>query len=236
MKKRSASNMVILSTQRSGTIMLMSTLDRLRGFNSIGEIFKHNSEINKPKYWYDGSVSVREHLEAVFSERGFEVISVKVMINQIEKRPDILRVLRELGVTCVGLRRTNALQIYISMLRARTFQRYSAERADSNTGKKVRVELDDLWRELPKIVAANEEIEHIASMFNRSIVLDYDDTVQNIQATVEKISELVDYDLGDQNVSTPTHKLSPPSLKLSVVNYSDVVESLNSTPYERFIY
>lgn len=187
----------IISTQRSGTTMLVSMLDRHPDLLSIGEVFKHNSQINYPDFWWRSDCGVGEHLEWLFGQDQYEGISIKVMHNQVRATPGLLDELKRLCTYCICVERMDVVRVAISHEVAKKSKIWASGAANGKEDRgKVWVCPGAFRKELDRVECVQNELREIAKTFPHYRVVTYEDLVERPDETIEGV-------LGDLGMVLP---------------------------------
>lgn len=123
-------NIVIVSTQRSGTTWLMQVLSQVEIFRTYGEVFreinsdefggdpalkpskfyqeyKHSKKVSSEKY------SCCEYVKEILTETG-KVTVYKIMYDQIKRNLPMISLLRDKNTLVINIKRTDLFEIILS--------------------------------------------------------------------------------------------------------------------------
>lgn len=222
---------VMLSTQRCGTTLMLLMLAQHPEVLSIGEVFKHNNNILKPEFWYDGRQRFEKHLNRLYKQSEFRAVLFKLMYDQLQKRPQIKDYLCQSGVRCILVRRKNILKTYLSLERAKQNNLWTMRATSARTVAPIRVETRKLLPGLDKLAHINSRLETIAAEIGKVLDVEYEEFVADKKCSIGKMADFLGVSKENFNPKPVLKKISPESISESVTNYNEVLVALSSSKY-----
>ncbi len=248
---------VVLSTQRSGSTFLGTCLDSHPDVQAYGELFQHfrAERVNMPNPPVRYQVSYQKYLEESFLRRladrfrqkgliykyleqtyskfeDKEAVGFKLMYNQAEKRPDIVRWLQENNVKVVHLIRENCLKTFVSLELAKKRGVYSSTKLLDKT--KIVLDTERLQAQLED---RKNLIGIHRSMFeaNPYIEISYEAFIKSRRLETKRLLAFLNVE-ETQKLTSELAKSNSNSLKDLIANYEEVAHQLKGSHFEEFLY
>lgn len=203
-----AREFVVVAAQRTGSTLLVRSLDSVPEIFCAGEIFHagprtHHREFQYP---YQGRPSgllvrvarrllqgrrVRSHLAHFYGEAGKGVLAVgfKLMASQADRFPAIVGVLREREVTRIFLHRRNAFDAALSYCMAATTGRYHSDRrANSAVPETVTFDEADFERYFRACLEDRARLLELHGALG-GVMLAYEDLERDWDGTIARIGD-----------------------------------------------
>ena len=222
----------VLAGARRGSHLLIDLLNRHPDLHCDGEIMGRRSAcrlLNPDLYIRGHAVQRREHRYGC-------KISVGHLVQLQKLDPQLfLQEMHRRGWRLIHLVRTNVLRVCISSMLAHQRRQWHATRDTPVTPAKVRVDCDELHRQLVlRSETLRTETECLSGLPLHRIVYEQDlmDPSRH-QITLDQVFQFLD--LPGAEVSASLVRTSPESIREMVDNYEQVVQSLNGTSYEEFL-
>jgi LPS sulfotransferase NodH len=201
---------VIITSQRSGSTLLVRSLDSSPSVFCAGELFHHGSNVYHSEFQFAcailgseliGSlldqvtigIRARRHLRHFYSTAGPEAsaIGFKLMVSQIRKMPRILRSLMDLADIRIFLYRRDVFDTALSLYRARKSGVFHSDRLRVGSDGPP-LEIDD--KELRFLMRQCRRDKDSILAMQRSLgghVLAYEDMIEDWTGVIARIgSEL----------------------------------------------
>jgi len=244
---------VVFTTPRTGSSLLIKTLDTHPEIFCAGELFffkgdiyhteyrypfwrfpfsnKINYIINYPKIFF----SLNSFLNQFYKESsktGIKSKGFKLMHFQTYYTPGILNYIRKNNIKVIVLIRKNILRNTLSDLRARSTKVYhnSGDTA-TVTIPMFKVDVHELARKMRQIERFNKQLERSTVNLNRKIV--YYEDFENWEATVSGILHYLS--VTDIPLRPASRKLNPVKLEDMIENYTEVSSWLLENNYAQFL-
>lgn len=243
---------VIFTTPRTGSTLLIKSLDTHPEIMCAGEIFffrgaafhnehrypfirvpligaKLNYVVNYPFIW----LKLPGFLHRFFNgnKKGEKARGFKLMHYQTYYTPGILSYLKREKVKVIVLIRKNILRNTLSDLRARSTGVYH------NTGDtaarsipRFRVNLDELARKMKEIEKFNHQLEKDSATLNRRII--YYEDFEQWDATISGVLGFLG--VSDMPLKAAAKKLNPEKLEDMIENHEEVRTWLRNNGYGAF--
>ena len=217
---------VVLTQQRSGSIWLSTLINEHASIVLLPELFQVNKK-NEEGY-YNGKGSIREFVLDLIASNNYHTVGFKLMFDQIEHYPDIVRVLKELNVKIIRLKRNNLLDIHVSKLVANKNKVWAS--GDSNklsSLSPVNVNLETLISDLDKLKKMSVELDAIAADFPT-----YELSYEELYKEISLLNGVFEF-LGVDEISIKNEKTKKivKSKELSVENWPSVCQVISNSSY-----
>ena len=245
----------VLGLQRTGTTLVVSTLNSHPRILSLGELFEDKEKIaakvvptyklymkqldSGPNNAAPQKERIFRYLDTVFAGKNFDAVGFKLMFNQGRKYPPISDYLKENRFKIIRVIRKNLLKTCISRFRARqtglwdSFQPIFNETRCRETGIKIPVE--DLLHELNSVAAQDKALEQTVLNLNLEyIAVSYEEFNEKKPGETQKMLNFLGID-GQIRLNTRLQKVSPEELTHSLKNYEEIVDALKHTPYAEYL-
>ncbi len=248
---------VITGLQRTGTTMIVRTLDQHENIVCFGEMFIGKYPNKTPgsyQIWYRQTrlrrlqklVSekhcIQNYLDEIYSAPEYlfnedqkreacMAMGFKLMYNQANQNPSILGYIKARQLPILLLVRKNYLRVVVSRSVRKIFEL-------AHTNEKVRtppVEIDTkkLLSSLEHIEAANSNWERLIRG-NSYLKVYYEDFVSD---RAEQLNQITDFLRVPRNSTLvpPTVKLNPDKLEEVILNYAEVVKTIRDTRFAHLL-
>jgi LPS sulfotransferase NodH len=206
LSERKARRFVVFTSQRTGSTLLVRSLDSSPSITCAGELFHTGRGIHHPEFQYAhqwlGSASlgrmrdvfvgrqrVRSHLQNFYSTAGNGVAAVgfKLMLSQTRRFPAVKPALLELGVQFLYLVRSDVLATALSFCRAKATGVFHSDRAGRMPKHaQLVVSEDEFARVLRKCKSDKDELINLHQTHG-GLLLQYENMVSDWDAFVETI-------------------------------------------------
>ncbi|NNV57449.1 sulfotransferase family protein [Limnovirga soli] len=244
---------IIFTTPRTGSTLLIKSLDTHPEILCAGEVFffkgdiyhteykykfwrlpvignKLNYVINYPKIY----LTLSGFLNKFFASRndGITARGFKLMHFQTYYTPGIFSYLKKNDVKVIVLIRKNSLRNTLSDLRARSTKVYHNESGvKTDAIPKFKIDLNELGNKMQQIEGFNKQLENASAGLNRKIV--YYEDFENWDNT---IADLQDYlNVTQMKIEPVSKKLNPGKLEDMVENYKEMKDWLLARGYEKYL-
>lgn len=225
---------ILLSTQRSGTTLLSEYLDSHNDIYMGKELFKTSGEgRNKDVDSYHAEEPVNTFLDRYYRSRlkGVKACGFKIMMDQIDKYPEVLMYIKKNNIPCIYLKRNNILDTAVSRLIARQRKIYHIDKAISLEPENIDIQL--LIKELNTLDTTCAKLQEISSQLNVKNV-SYDDLVRNKNTTLTEILDFLNISQ-KSTLNTTLQKINPTDLQFSVRNYAEIEKAIQNTKYNCYL-
>lgn len=236
---------VVLTTQRSGSVMLVQSLRSHPQVFCYHEMFRRghpspdafrahlaSSRWRRVRRWVLPYGTTLRYLEDLYGSRPNEdAVGFKLMYNQLRRDPFLYPTFRRLGVRVLHLVRRNLLKTEVSAVVARDTGRFHVKERPNDP---VRVRIDAAtiaerleWRE--------RAVERHRRRFRRFPVLEvtYEDLVADREEQSMRITRFLDVE--PRVLTTDWVKVNPDRLSAVVANYEELVACLRGTRFAAFL-
>jgi len=222
---------LILAGAHRGSHLLIDLLNRHPNLHCDGEILGRRSACRL----VNPDLFIRGHA----AQRREDCYGCKISVGHLSQFQKLdpqmfLQEMHRRGWRLIHLIRTNVLRVCISSMLAHQRRQWHATNDTPVTPAKVRVDCDELHRQLVlRSETLRTESECLSGLPSHQIVYEQDpmDTSRH-QITLDRVFQFLD--LPEAEVSASLVRTSPESIREMVDNYDQVVQSLNGTPYAEF--
>jgi len=242
---------VVFTTPRTGSTLLVKTLDSHPEILCAGELFffkkgifhtenqypfirvpfvgnKINYLINYPKLL----ISLKGFLNQFYSVGNKKATGFKLMHYQTYYTPGIFNYLKNNDVKVIVLIRKNVLRNALSDLRARNTKIYHNEGGNVNAIiPKFKVDIAELASKMKQIQGFNQQLETASKELDRKII--YYEDFENWQQTFSGIMQYLE--VTDIPLTAVSKKLNPGNLNEMIENYEELTGWLNKNGYGEFL-
>lgn len=244
---------VIFTTPRTGSTLLIKTLDTHPEIMCAGEIFffkgavfhnecryhfikvpfignKLNYVVNYPFIW----LKLKEFLNKFFNtnSKGEKARGFKLMHYQTYYLPGIFDYLKSNDIKVIVLIRKNVLRNTLSDLRARSTGVYhNAAGVNVNAIPKFKVDIDELGKKMKEIEGFNRQLEKTSAGLNSRIF--YYEDFENWGDTIGQIQRFIG--VKEEGLKAASRKLNPERLEDMMENYAEVKQWLSSNGYAQYL-
>lgn len=231
----SPSRFAIVTSQRTGSTLLVRSLDSAQAVFCAGELFHAGQHVHHREYQYPlrvlGSVKagkvvdaflqnqrVERHLDRFFSEAGsgVDAVGFKLMVSQCRHFPRVLPHMREIGVKCLYLHRRDTFSTALSYYKAQKSGLYHSDRLPKS-GRPLSIEADASAFEQLLETCRNDkktllELQHSFG----GALLSYEDMIENWDQFISKIGSEIG--LPDLRVPKALKKVGTRTDVVSITN------------------
>jgi LPS sulfotransferase NodH len=230
---------VVVAAQRTGSTLLVRSLDSSPAIFCAGEIFHggpnvYHAEWRYPQRLLGSSILARladrlnqkerlqRHLRRYFDsvDPGIRAIGFKVMGSQLRRYPALLSLLAELGATLFFLYRRDVFATALSHLRAKASGIYHSDRAAGTASERVvTVDPNDFKALLENVATAQQEVKalHVAC---GGVLLSYEDMVADWNGFIASIGDVLGF--SELRLDKALDKLSDTSSRLRIENEDEL--------------
>ena len=243
---------VLFTTPRTGSTLLIKTLDSHPEIMCAGEIFffrgaafhneyrypfiripligaKLNYVVNYPLIWLKLPGFLNRFYAA--NTKGERARGFKLMQYQTYYTPGMISYLEREKVKVIVLIRKNTLRNTLSDLRARATGIY--HNTGDGTTKNIarfRVNLDELGRKMKEIEGFNQKLEQVSASLDRKII--YYEDFERWDETIAGVEEFLG--VTPMPLQAASKKLNPEKLEDMLENYAEVKAWLQANGYAAF--
>jgi len=247
MKTNMASNFVVLTTNRSGSEWVMSTLNNFQNVSAHGELFLPRPRV--PDRKWDSDFAYTRYIETKFEHFTFRPFSVfsylnalnsapekvgfKLMYKQLGLYPEIIAYLIWHRIRVIHLVRRNHLDVMLSYA-----VKAKLGRAHLLVGQaapdELRVELDTrnlirrfIWLQRQQNIATKlltwSRLPHLEVI--------YEDLVRDQAYHFHRIADFLSINLGEQMPQSPLAKIRKGTYRDMISNYDQVKRVLSNSEF-----
>jgi LPS sulfotransferase NodH len=230
---------VIVATQRTGSTLLVRSLDASQQVFCAGEIFRAGPRVHHPEYRFPetlmGSrslarlelgfiqkVRVKRHLKWLFSTAGAGVRAVgfKLMISQLGRFRSLMPTLVGLGATRFFLCRQDSFATALSYFKAKASGVYHSDRATRRAEQlKISADIGEFHALLDKCESHKGEIYALHAKYGGHL-LAYEELVSDWDGVISSIGQ--DLGISDFRVPAMLDRLSAMPTDVLVENEPDL--------------
>lgn len=244
---------VVFTTPRTGSSLLIKSLDAHPEIFCAGELFFFRGDIYHTEYRYPfwkipgigAKLNYLVNYPKIYltltgflnkfynkSEKGVKARGFKLMHFQTYYTPGVLGYLKNNDVKVIVLIRKNVLRNTLSDLRARSTKVYHNEGAGGVAEiPKFNVNLEELGKKMQQIEGFNKQLEAASNGLDRKIV--YYEDFENWDETISGILQYLN--VADIPLQAASKKLNPDRLEDMIENYSEVYKWLNEHGYSKYL-
>jgi len=236
---------VILSTQRSGSAFMVTSLTSHPDIHCYREVFlptnpkpetyrtyRLQSLPRKMAHLFQRKQLIDNYLTSLYADDQVKALGFKFMYSQAEKLPDVVTWLKDHEVRVIHLIRVNTLKKIVSGETAKTRKLYHSTKPVEAI--KVRINTRKLKRTLAYV---SHQIETYRTAFkdNPYLELTYESFVANREQETQRLLEFLHIE-PQISLTTDLVKINPDSLETLIENYDEVARTLSGTEFERFLH
>lgn len=243
---------VILTTQRTGSTLLVRSLDQHKDILLSGEIFLigdgiHHSEnqfpfitlkslpkrvnyaLNFPLLALKYKSFIKEYYREA-EEAGLKAAGFKLMLSQLKFLPGVIDFLKKEKIKPLVLTREDVTAQAFSALLAKTTGKYHRAKDDkSGQGQKIRLNPDVVLLKIKQAQQSMEELNYLSRKFNNSLLIDYGD-FNNWDNIIKRICNYLDVNYAEveqalDKMNTAKH------YPQTIANYDQLKECLQKEGY-----
>lgn len=216
---------------RSGSHLFADLLNSHPDIHCVTEqaLFRNSQGIQNSYHFIDG-VSKRFHTE-VFGGK----ISMRQLDRQINNTERTIAELDAAGWKFIVLSRRNLLNQAISVQIAQLRRRHHDTEQPALAQMKIELNLPELHRKLANKAALNERITKLLEPYT-TLQVDYEDDLIGDAAQQQTAERVFDFlAIAPVKVHTQYVKTGVFALSDYIINYDELVASLENTPYARYL-
>jgi LPS sulfotransferase NodH len=215
---------VVLTSQRTGSTLLIRSLDSSSRIFCAGELFRRGRGIHHLEYQFPfkllGSVNlgklcdafasrfrIRKHLSNFYLAAGVgvEAVGFKLMVSQLRRYPEILSTAVTMGSRLLFLFREDTLAAALSYCRAKASGVFHSDRLhDADMRPSIVVGENEFVRVLRECKLDKQELVRIHRQYG-GLLMRYEDMVSNWDELIEKLG--IELGLNDLRVAKALSKL-----------------------------
>jgi len=244
---------VVFTTPRTGSSLLIKTLDTHPEIFCAGELFFFKGDIYHTEYRYPfwkfpvgNKVNYLINYPKIFltlnsflnkfyeenSKASIEAKGFKLMHFQTYYTPGIFNYIKKNNIKVIVLIRKNVLRNTLSDLRARSTKVYHNNGNTATvTMPTFRVDVHELAEKMQQIEGFNKQLERSTINLNRKIV--YYEDFENWEETIAGILNYLT--VTDMPLQPASRKLNPDKLGDMIENYAEVSRWLSENNYAQYI-
>lgn len=198
------------------------------------ELFKTSGEgRNKDIDTYAPNETINHFLDKFYKKRlkGVQSCGFKVMLDQLDKNPEILTYIKKNKIICLYLERNNILNTAISRLLARERQIYHTDK--NITFEPENINANALLEELNILNQIQKKLHEIVANLDVKTIY-YEDLIENKDII---LNDLLNYlDISNNFILNSTlQKLNSNDLKQVIKNYDEIESILKNTKFKHFL-
>ena len=244
---------VIFTTPRTGSTLLIKSLDTHPEIMCAGEIFffkgavfhneykyhfikipgignKLNYVVNYPFVW----LKLKGFLNRFFTSnsKGEQARGFKLMHYQTYYLPGVVDYLAKEKIRVIVLIRKNVLRNTLSDLRARSTGVYhNAAGVKVNAIPKFKVDVQELGRKMREIESFNKQLDKASEKLDRKIV--YYEDFENWESCIAGVQQFIG--VSETKLAAASKKLNPERLEDMLENYDEVKNWLTVNGYSAYL-
>ncbi|MEP7319818.1 MAG: hypothetical protein ABI921_13780 [Panacibacter sp.] len=243
---------VVFTTPRTGSSLLVKTLDTHPAIFCAGELFFFKKGIfhteaqypflripfigNKLNYLVNYPfifLSLKGFLNKFYDSKTAKAAAgFKLMHFQTYYTPGVMKYLQTNQVKTLVLIRKNVLRNTLSDLRARSTKVYHNEGGNKSTAiPKFKVDIQELAKKMQQIGGFNRQLENDSKNLDRKII--YYEDFENWDAAISGILQYLNVD--NIPLQAASKKLNPEKLEDMLENYAEVSKWLNENGYSKYL-
>ena len=249
---------VVMGIQRTGTILLCSSLNTHPDILSLDEIF-----VNHPRYkpgiilpyrnyivetgkskvpeLINHKRTIYKYLNQFYSIPHYQARGFKLMANQANHLTYIGDYLTKHNVKIIKMSRSNVFRIYLSRFRSQqtglfhSGQRRIAKDIPRLSKTQVNIPVEQMLVDMEAIEWENQQLDEIVSSIGTPhIEVTYESLVKTFSTTIAEILEFLEVN-PDVSITPARKKISPQQLSESIENVGEVRTALRGTRFEHYI-
>lgn len=223
----------IISTQRSGTTMLMYDLNTHPDVICHSELYSVGNKSPSSYLLYRGWRPWRSpggHLDRLFDKSETSAVGLKIMYNHL-RLPGLKAALSHRKVKLIHVVRDNALKAHVSYLTAKKRRRFAATAPVDVV--KVECPVDGL---LARLLESQRQVARHRAWCAKEggIELGYEAMTLDRAGEYRRLLEFLDVEV-EVPMDAGTVKLNPDDLSVVLSNYEEVATALADTPFARYL-
>ncbi len=230
---------VVVATQRTGSTLLVRSLDASPLVFCAGEIYRTGPHIHHSEYCFPQSMAGSQHLaflgNSFFQKRrierhlghfyhaagtGVRAVGFKVMVSQSKQFDELLPTLARLGVVRLFLYRNDSFATALSHLKARATGIYHSDRVDGPAASRViTADVHDFRTLLAKCESQRDELRDLHATYGGRL-LTYEELTGDWDSAIASIGK--DLGIADLRVPRVLEKLGTGAPAVRVENEADL--------------
>lgn len=235
----------ILTSQRTGSTLLVRSLDSSPQILCAGEMFHSGPGVHRPEFQYPadflgsyrlgrirdavvGRRRIHRHLASFYSvsDDRIEAVGFKLMLSQARQYRSIIRTLRALGVRFLYLYREDSVATALSFCRARVTGVFHSDRmAQSRVSADIVVSDQEFSRVLRRCRSDRDELIRLHAHQN-GYLMRYEDMVADWEAFIEKLG--IELGIRGLRVAKALSKMSLPDGSARIANEDALLAKFGS--------
>ena len=232
---------VIVGIQRTGTNLLVTSLESHPDILCIGETFLSRgfgpngyrrfrtlSWERRIGHYLDRRRQIRRYLTDYYQVPGFAAIGFKLMFSQVRRYPMVWEYLREREVKVIRVVRRNQLNILVSRILSKRIG--TPHSTTKLSPPRLYIPTSNLERKLDSITRENESWDRVLENVEYVPVV-YEKVLTDRQTEFRRVLEFLSVN-SEVELHSPYQKIAPSQLKNIVDNYAEVEHCLSGTRYE----
>jgi len=239
---------VILSTQRSGSTLLVTYLNQHSNITCYKELFSFTPPEKNPNYSRAGykeyihrnysrkflsflnkNFLIENYLKDLYGFGSSDAVGFKLMYNQLKHKTPLKKWLQKRDVYVIHLIRENLLKTLSSEEIAKKNQKYVSKSSKVQNNTSVHINTREILSDLQK---RKSKIESHKLNKKEYYEITYEDITNNTKETVKSILSFLNLEKVDVDLEDKIHKQNPRSLDRRIDNYNEVVKKLTNTEFE----
>lgn len=240
---------IIAGTQRAGTSLINSTLNKHENIRCYGEVFllkrghganmdgsyrrylNENKFIRTLNHYINRRNTINVFLDQLYATSGYSAVGFKFMLGQAYRYPAVLDYLRENNVKAVHVVRENVLKTYISRYTAKKRNLYIVK--ENVEAKTVRLPVDNILAQLQQISREKNEWNHLLEGME-VMEVSYEKYVDERRGELARIQEFLKVPVTD-DIETDVKKINPNDLSEFIENFEELTAMLVGTEFEKYL-
>jgi len=228
---------IVIGTQRSGTTYLGDLLSSHQQIHMGQELFKvekNKINVDDDNYGYFlKEKSVDQFLDDFYEKRlaNNNAAGFKIMLNHMERFPEVLEYIHKKKIKCIYLERANQLKIALSRLKARKTQVYHS--TEQIKHQSLKIDPDSLLTELHAIRQSVEKLRQISKQTG-CYELTYESLVKDKNNEMKHLLKYLDISYTGE-LDSSLKKISSDIVSDIVSNYDEIREMLSDTEFAKYL-
>lgn len=236
---------VLLTSQRTGSTLLVRSLDSSPQILCAGEMFHSGPGVHRPEFQYPaaflgsyrlgrirdavvGRRRIHRHLASFYSvaDDRIDAVGFKLMLSQARQYQSIMRTLRALGVRFLYLYREDSVATALSYCRARVTGVFHSDRmGQSRASANIVVSEQEFSRVLRRCRSDRDELIRLHAHLN-GYLMRYEDMVADWEGFIEKVGN--ELGIRGLQVAKALSKMSLPDGSARIANEDALMTKFGS--------
>ncbi len=228
---------IVIGTQRSGTTYLgdlLSSHEQIHMGQELFKVEKNKINVDDDNYGYFlKEKSVDKFLDDFYEKRltNNNAAGFKIMLNHMERFPEVLEYIHKKKIKCIYLERANQLKIALSRLKARKTQVYHSTEPIKH--QSLKIDPDNLLTELHTIRESVEKLRQISKQAG-CYELTYESLVKDKNSEMKYLLEYLDVSYAEE-LESSLNKINSDTISDIVSNYDEIKEILYHTEFAKYL-